>query len=131
MEDCSGGVYVAATKQVLSPKNISHPKYCISASHTRYTHSPKDQHISDLQALQVRSPEDIVRWEASEAYQVDGCWTNNLSWWLNLNNFVKEYLGFIIAIGDAVKGRKLTDEVGHVSTMKIKDKVDIFSILGN
>ena len=29
----------------------------------------------------------------------------------NLNIFVKEYLGFIIAIGDAVKGRKLTDEV--------------------
>jgi len=54
MENCSGGVYEAATKQ-------------------------------------VRSPEDIVRWEASEAYQ--------------------EYLGFIIAIGDAVKGRKLTDEV--------------------
>jgi len=54
MEDCSGGVFEAATKQ-------------------------------------VRSPEDIVRWEASEAYQ--------------------EYLGFIIAIGDAVKGRKLTDEV--------------------
>ena len=31
---------------------------------------------------------------------------------INLNIFcVKEYLGFIIAIGDAVKGRKLTDEV--------------------
>jgi len=40
---------------------------------------------------QVRCPEDIVKWEASEAYQ--------------------EYLGFIIAIGDAVKGKKLTDEV--------------------
>jgi len=40
---------------------------------------------------QVRDPGDIIRWEASEAYQ--------------------EYLGFIIAIGDAVKGRKLTEEV--------------------
>ena len=30
---------------------------------------------------------------------------------INLNICVKEYLGFIIAIGDAVKGRKLTDEV--------------------
>lgn len=41
---------------------------------------------------QVKTVADIALWEASQAYQ--------------------EYLGFIIAIGEAIKGKKLTDEVG-------------------
>ena len=47
---------------------------------------------------------------------------------LYLNIFEKEYLGFIIAIGNAVKGRKLTDEVKvnlQLLTTK-QDKIDIF-----
>ena len=74
--------------------------------------------LLSCKAFQVRSPEDIVRWEASEAYQV----ANSLSRdWLTeqlsiahyvfVYNFKQEYLGFVIAIGDAVKGKKLTDEV--------------------
>ena len=56
----------------------------------------------------MRDPGDIIRWEASEAYQVfltSYCY-------IQLQSFrYQEYLGFIIAIGDAVKGRKLTEEV--------------------
>lgn len=40
---------------------------------------------------QIKRPEDIQVWEDSEAYQ--------------------EYLGFIIAIGEAIKGRKMTEDV--------------------
>lgn len=40
---------------------------------------------------QIRSPEDVQVWEESDAYQ--------------------EYLGFIIAIGDSIQGRKMSEEV--------------------
>jgi len=45
----------------------------------------------EVPTKKIRTVEDIQVWEDSEAYQ--------------------EYLGFIIAIGEAVKGRKLTEEV--------------------
>ena len=69
-------------------------------------------------ASQVRDPGDIIRWEASEAYQVfltSYCF-------IQLQSFrYQEYLGFIIAIGDAVKGKKLTEEV-FSSDVKIHSK---------
>ena len=58
----------------------------------------------------MRSPEDIVRWEASEAYQVADS-LSSIAHYVFVYNFKQEYLGFVIAIGDAVKGKKLTDEV--------------------
>ena len=79
--------FVASIKQVIKPGN--HLQYVPSAS-------------------QVRDPGDIIRWEASEAYQV--CLTSYC--YIQLQSLrYQEYLGFIIAIGDAVKGRKLTEEV--------------------
>ena len=79
--------FVASIKQVIKPGNYL--QYVPSAS-------------------QVRDPGDIIRWEASEAYQV--CLTSYC--YIQLQSLrYQEYLGFIIAIGDAVKGRKLTEEV--------------------
>ena len=83
-----GRAFVAATKQVTKPG-----KYL--------------QNVL-FSASQVRGPDDIIRWEASEAYQV----FQKLDCSIQLQYFrYQEYLGFIIAIGDAIKGRKLTDEV--------------------
>ena len=85
----SGRAFVAATKQVTKPGNYLQNVFIFSTS-------------------QVRDPGDIVRWEASEAYQV----FLTTDCYIQLQSFrYKEYLGFIIAIGDAVKGRKLTEEV--------------------
>ena len=73
----------------------------------------------------MRDPGDIVRWEASEAYQV----FLTTDCYIQLQSFrYKEYLGFIIAIGNAVKGRKLTDEVKvnlQLLTTK-QDRIDNF-----
>ena len=83
-----GRAFVAATKQVTMPGNYL-------------------QYVLFF-ASQVRDPGDIIRWEASEAYQV--CLTSYC--YIQLQSLrYQEYLGFIIAIGDAVKGRKLTEEV--------------------
>jgi serine/threonine-protein phosphatase 2A activator len=45
----------------------------------------------EVPTKKVKVPDDVAVWEASEGYQ--------------------EYLGFIVAIGEAVQGRKLTEEV--------------------
>ena len=44
---------------------------------------------------QIKSPDDMPKWEKSEAYQ--------------------EYLGFIQMIGDAICGKKVRDENTHLS----------------
>merc|ERR1712018_1110244 len=59
---------------------------------------------------QIKSVDDVMKWEASEAYQ--------------------EYLGFIQMIGDAIANKKIRDESVEKS-LEVTKFVDLLEILSN
>ena len=67
--------------------------------------SPNYQHV--VPTTQIKTSEGVAVWEDSEAYQ--------------------EYLGFIIAIGESVKGRKITEEI--TMSCCCRRLVDLLTIL--
>ena len=87
----------------------------------------------------VKNVQDITVWEKSEAYQVTIHFYHFYSifymglifFQLILCYFCQEYLGFIFAIGDAIKGKKIRDvRISDISNDSVvKGLIKILDVL--